>query len=131
MNSCDIQVRVRYCDVDRMGYMHHGNYAAYFEMGRTELLRLQGLSYREMEDRGIILPVRTMNVQYTRPAFYDELITIRTILEEMEGVRLLFRYSVLNENNETLCEATTTLVFADAKTGKPRRAPDFFIELFD
>lgn len=124
-----ILVRVRYYEVDSMGYLHHGNYPGLFELGRTELLRENGLSYREMEEKGFILPVRKINIEYFQPAHYDELISIETELLKFEGIRLEFKYTVRNENNNKLCEGYTTLVFADGKTGKPTRAPKFFLDV--
>ena len=126
MLSTIVKIRVRYCDVDRMGYLHHGNYADYFEVGRTELLRRQGLSYKEIEDNGIILPVRKLSIEYYGPAKYDDLIDIKTSLVQMEGIRLVFHYEVTNSENKLLCEGKTTLVFADRETGRPRKVPDFF-----
>ena len=127
MISNKTTIRVRYCDVDRMGYLHHGNYAAYFEVGRTELLRKKGLTYKAMEDDGIILPVRNLNVEYKAPAYYDDELTLQTTLKKLEGVRLYFDYTLFNQNEELLCQGETMLVFADAKTGKPRKAPDDFL----
>lgn len=124
----EVKIRVRYAETDKMGYSHHGNYASYFEIGRTELLRQAGLSYRQVEESGIMLPVRNMNVTYYKPAFYDDLITISTRLKEKPAVRLIFEYEIHNEAGELLCKAETTLVFVDAKTRKPCRAPKYFLE---
>lgn len=126
MVSNKTEYRIRYCDVDRMGYLHHGNYAAYFEAARTELLREHGLSYKEVEEKGVILPLRDLHIEFIRPVFYDEIITIETILEKAEGIRLLFKYIVTNQQGVKISEASTMLVFADAQTGKPIRGPRFF-----
>lgn len=131
MISNKIDIRVRYCEVDRMGYLHHGNYAAYFEEGRTELLRQYGLNYRDVEDKGVILPLRNLYIDYFQPAYYDDVVTVETILEKMEGVRLQFKYVATNQDGKKICEATTLLVFADSKTGKPVRTPAFFREKLD
>ncbi|MGD2033890.1 MAG: thioesterase family protein [Bacteroidales bacterium] len=129
MISSEIKIRVRYGEVDRMGYLHHGNYALYFEEGRTELLRGFGLSYKQMEDDGILLPVREMNIRYLRPALYDEQVVLETTLINKPVVRLDFRYVMKNEAGDILAEATTTLVFTDASTRKVIRAPEFFMNL--
>ena len=76
----DTKIRVRYAEADRMGYVYYGNYATYFESARTEMLRSLGFSYKDWEDNGIILPVREMHIRYRNPAFYDDLLTIRTII---------------------------------------------------
>ena len=129
MLSNEIQIRVRYCEVDRMGYLHHGNYALYFEEGRTELIRKLGLTYREMEDRGILLPVRELYISYCKPVLYDDKITIKTSLTKKPSIRLEFEYQMLNSDGELLSEAGTTLVFVDAGSRKPIRIPDFFEKL--
>lgn len=128
--SCQTKVRVRYGETDRMGYAHHANYALYFEEGRTELLRQFGMDYKTMEDKGVILPLSHMSFEFKMPAYYDEVLTINTRLREMKGVRLTFDYQALNEDGHVVCNATTILIFADSKSGKPRRPPDFFLELF-
>lgn len=129
MLSNKIRIRVRYGEVDRMGYLHHGNYALYFEEGRTELIRKLGLTYREMEDQGILLPVREFHIHYYKPALYDDEITIRTSLIKYPSVRLEFDYQMINSQGEVLSEAKTTLVFVDAETRKPMRVPEFFEKL--
>ena len=128
MISNKIEIRVRYCEADRMGYLHHGNYAAYFEEARTELLREYGLSYKDVEDKGVILPLRNLHIEFIQPVFYDDVLIIETILEKVEGVRMFFKYIGTNYAGEKICEASTMLVIADAKTGKPMRVPAFFKE---
>jgi acyl-CoA thioester hydrolase len=129
MLSSEIKIRVRYGEVDRMGYLHHGNYPLYFEEGRTELIRSVGLTYREMEDRGILLPVREMNIRYFLPAKYDDLLTVRTALIKKPVVKLEFEYEVINESGGLLCKAHTTLAIVSAENRKPIRIPVFFDEL--
>ena len=129
MLSAEIKIRVRYGEVDRMGYLHHGNYALYFEEGRTELLRGFGLSYRKMEDDGILLPVREMNVRYLMPVLYDEEVIINTSLTQLPAAKLEFEYIMKNTTGEVLSEGRTTHVFIDAKTRKVIRAPGYFLKL--
>lgn len=126
MLTSQIKIRVRYGEVDRMGYLHHGNYPLYFEEGRTELIRSVGLTYREMEDRGILLPVREMSIRYFLPAKYDDLLTIKTTLKSKPMVKLDFEYQVINEAGDLLCEALTTLAIVSALNRKPTRIPAFF-----
>ena len=129
--ACDTRVRVRYGETDRMGYAHHANYALYFEEGRTELMRQMGMDYKTMEDNGVILPLSHMSFDFKTPAYYDEVLTIHTKLREIKGVRLTFDYQALNKSGKVVCNATTILVFADSKTGKPRRPPYFFRNLLN
>lgn len=115
--------RVRYAETDQMGYVYYGNYAAFFEVGRVELLREMGLSYREMEEEGIILPVRDFTTRYYKPATYDEEIFLETRVEEMPSVRITFHYDLRNAKDELLTSSKITLVFADKSTGRPRPMP--------
>lgn len=127
MISSDIQIRVRYGETDRMGYAYYGNYPLYYEVGRTELLRQYGLSYRELEDKGILLPVSDMHVEYLAPALYDEIITVRTSIKVKPGIKIVFHYEVYNSKNELINKATTTLVFVNGQTRKPCRPPVEFM----
>ncbi len=129
MLSSEIKIRVRYGEVDRMGYLHHGNYALYFEEGRTELLRGFGLSYRTMEDEGILLPVREMNIRYLKPVLYDEEVILVTTLTQIPSAKLEFEYIMKNVSGDVLSKAKTTLVFSDAKTKKVIRTPGYFLDL--
>ena len=119
----EISVRVRYAETDRMGYCYYGNFAAYFEVARVEALRELGFTYRELEDEGVILPVLDYQIKYFKPALYDELLRIETIVEEVKGARIFFSYKTFNEKNEQLNQATTTLVFVDFRSKKPMNPP--------
>ena len=111
-----------------MGIVYYGVYAQYFEVGRVEALRELGMSYREMEERGIMLPVTHLEAKYHRSAKYDDLLTIETTINEMPGVKIKFDFRVFNENEELLTTGKVTLVFVSAETMKPRKAPDYFTE---
>ena len=111
-----------------MGYVYYGNYATYFEVARTEMLRSLGFTYKEWEDKGIILPVREMNIRYHAPSFYDDLLTVRTILKDLPTARISFHHEVYNEKNDKLCTGNIDLVFINSKTGRPIRAPKEFLE---
>jgi acyl-CoA thioester hydrolase len=128
MFTTESRVRVRYGESDRMGYAYYGYYPLYYEVGRTEMMRSLGLTYKDMEDSGIILPVISLQANYLAPAFYDDLLTVKTILKEMPGVRIRFDYEIYNEKGEKLNFGDTTLVFTDAKTRKPRRPPEYFLK---
>lgn len=120
-----IEIRVRYSETDRMGFVYYGNYAAYFEVGRVECLRSLGVSYRELEDSGIALPVTEYRIKYIRPAFYDDLLTIKTAIPEMPSARIRFVYETMNQQGVLLNTAETTLVFINRDTMKPCMAPGF------
>lgn len=116
-------IRVRYGETDQMGFVYYGDYAEFFEVGRVEALRSLGFPYRRLEEEGVMLPVHDMQVTYHQPARYDDLITVRTIIEVMPSVRIVFRYEVLSPSGELLTDARTTLVFVDRATMRPCRAP--------
>lgn len=128
MYVSETKVRVRYAETDRMGYVYYGNYATYYEVGRVEALRQLGLSYKEMEDSGIILPVLEFSIKYFKPAFYDEELTIKTIIPEIPKARIKFIYECYNIKNVLLNKGETTLVFVNTKNGRPCTAPISFIE---
>ncbi|MBL1279171.1 MAG: acyl-CoA thioesterase [Fluviicola sp.] len=125
------QIRVRYSETDQMGYCYYGNYAQYLEVGRVELLRKLGMSYKELEDEGYMLPVSDFSISYKQPAFYDDELTIETTITKVSGVRIVFDYLVKNKTNETIVEATTTLVFISKETKKPIQPPAAFLEIFN
>ncbi|MBN1952361.1 MAG: acyl-CoA thioesterase [Bacteroidales bacterium] len=129
MLTCEVEIRVRYGEVDRMGYLHHGNYPLYLEVGRTELIRQLGLSYKTMEDRGVLLPVRDICINYKQAALYDDLVIVKTVMKEKPMVKLAFDYTIHNTGGDLLCDAHTTLVFVDAISRKPIKAPEFFNQL--
>jgi acyl-CoA thioester hydrolase len=115
-------IRVRYAEADRMGLLHHAQYLVYLEQARTELLRAQGLTYRDLEDQGFLLVLTKLEVRYRRPAYYDDLLTIRTFVVRTTAVRIDHRYEVLRDG-ELLAEATTTLACVD-REGRPQALPD-------
>jgi len=122
------KIRVRYADTDQMGYMYYGNYATFFEVGRVEMLRSLGMTYKSMENSGIIMPVSEMKCKYIKPALYDEEITIKVIIEQMPSVRIHFRYELFNENEELIHLGETTLVFVDKIKNKPCLPSKEFLE---
>lgn len=128
MYTAETQIRIRYSETDRMGYTYYGNYAQYYEIGRTELIRKFGITYKSLEDSGIMLPVLYLNIKYIKPSFYDDLLTIKTTLKELPGIRIKFYYEIYNEQNELINTGDATLVFVDDKTRKPRKPPEDFIE---
>ena len=124
----EIEIRVRYSETDAMGVLHHSNYLSYFEMGRTELLRASGGSYREMEERGRFLVVTKVAVQYRSPARYDDLLVLATRLARISFAKLEHAYE-LRRNGQLLTTAETTLACVD-RDGKVQRMSELFPELF-
>jgi len=129
MKQHEIFVRVRYSETDQMGVVYHGNYAQYFEMGRVEWLRNIGISYKWMEENGVMLPVVSLSMNYKKPAKYDDLLTVKTIFKKQESVKIEFDYEIYNQNNELLTTAHSTLVFVNMKTGKPIMPPEYILNL--
>ena len=117
-----LEIRVRYCECDPMGVVHHTVYPVWFEMGRTELLRSSGKSYRDFEAEGVFLAVVSLNVKYRRPARYDDLVTLVTVLDDVGGVKIEHSYR-LERDGETLVTGTTTLACLD-RSGRACPLPD-------
>ena len=125
----DYVLRTRYAETDQMGVVYYGNYPQYLELGRVEWLRSIGFTYKAMEEEGVMMPVVSLQIQYKKPALYDELITIRTKLKELPSTKIEFDYEILNERGELLSTAHTILVFVDAKTFRPVRCPEKVLKL--
>lgn len=124
-------LRVRYGETDQMGYCYYGNYAQYFEVGRVEALREVGMSYKSLEEKGVMLPVSEFKVNYKSPAKYDDLLLILTKITEIKGARILFHYTIHNEKQELVAEAETTLVFVSKQTMRPISPPTEFISVIE
>ena len=121
-----IKFRVLYSDTDKMGYMYYGQYAKYLEMGRVEALRSLGLSYRSMEDSGVMLPVLDLKLKYIKPLYYDDEVTLTTKICDMPKARIYFEYELKNPMGEITTLAETTLVFIDHLNDKPCIIPANF-----
>jgi len=124
----ETKLRVRYGETDQMGYVYYGNYAEYFEVGRVEWLRNLGISYKSLEESKIMLPVLHLNINYLKPAKYDDLLTIITTLKKKPLVKIEFHLEIYNQNNDLLTTGTTTLVFIDMIKNKPSKAPQILID---
>lgn len=129
MKIYEFQVRVRYSETDQMGVVYHGNYAQYFEMGRVEWLRNTGISYKWMEENGVMLPVVSLHMSFKKPARYDDLLTVKTIFKNQSSVKIEFDYEIYNEQNELLTIGNSILVFVDMKTGRPIVPPKYVIDI--
>jgi acyl-CoA thioester hydrolase len=132
MIKAETKIRVRYGETDQMGYAYYGIYAQYYEVGRVEAMRLLGFSYKEVEERGIMMPVVDFTIHYKKPAYYDDEITVVTYMKHRpDGVRVPFEYECYNSKGELLNTGKVTLVCIDKSSGKPCTLPDWFQKAFD
>jgi acyl-CoA thioester hydrolase len=120
----EIQIRVRYSETDAMGFLYHGNYFAFFEMGRTELLRAQGGNYRKMEEEGLFMVVVSLECKYRKPARYDDLLTLKTRVARITPAKIEHDYR-LYRDGELLTEAKSVLACVD-RAGSVQRIPAIF-----
>lgn len=127
----ETQVRVYYEDTDKMGVVYYGVYPRYYEIGRTEMIRDLGLTYKEIEESNILLPARSLNINYLKSAYYDDLLTIRTIVETIPKVKFPIKTEIYNQQNELINSGEVVLVFFDAIANKPCRIPQKFREAME
>ena len=127
MKNFSIKIKVRYCETDQMGLVHHGSYINYFEEARIAWISNLGFSYGEMEKSGIILPVSKLNVSYLRPVYFDDDLVVSVELTEPPTSRLIFNYTIKNKD-EVVVTGTTVLAFLNKETKKPVRCPDYMLE---
>jgi acyl-CoA thioester hydrolase len=123
-------IRVRYGETDRMGFVYYGTYAAYLEVARVEFLRELGMPYSALEERGIWLPVRTSNIRYHSPGHYDDLIEVMVGLCKRPTAKIEFTYR-LRARGEVLADAYTELAFLDAESRRPTRCPADLLAMID
>lgn len=128
MDFNKISFRVRYSETDQMGVVYHGNYAQYMEMGRVEWLRSMGISYKSMEEKGTMLPVISLNIDFKKSAVYDDLITVETRLKRTPTVKIEFDYVISNERGEILALGNTVLAFLNSATKRPIKCPAYLLE---
>ena len=130
MNTYQYTTRVRYAETDQMGYVYYGNYATYYEVARTEALRSLGVTYKEVEDVGVIMPVLRNNSLYLKPARYDDLIDIKVTVKERPQARMIFFYEFYIED-ALIHKGDTTLVFVNKATFKPCKIPDLMAKVLN
>lgn len=129
MFTSETQIRVRYAETDQMGVVYHSNYFPYFESARAESIRQLGFTYADMEKMGVIMPVVDVHCRYLRPALYDDLLTIKTILKELPvHHKIEFYHEVYNEKNELLVSGKIILYFMEAKGMKRTTMPPELLE---
>lgn len=121
-------ISVRYAETDQMGVVHHGNYAQYLELARIEWLEQFRVSYKDMEEGGIMLPVYEMHFKFLRPAKFGDTLIVETVLREMPRAKITFDYTIRNQENELLTEASSVLVFMDSKSKRPIKCPEYILE---
>ena len=127
MKNFSIEIKVRYCETDQMGLVHHGSYINYFEEARIAWISNLGFSYSEMEKSGIILPVSKLNISYLRPAYFDDDLLVSVEIAELPTSRLIFNYTIKKEE-EVIVTGTTVLAFLNKETKKPVKCPDYMLE---
>ena len=128
MNSHNTTIKVRYAETDQMAVVYHGNYAQYLEIGRLEWLTALGISYKEMEANGIMLPVVSLTINYKKPARYGDILTVSTALVKQPTASIEFNYEIHNSSGELLTTASTKLVFINMKSNFPMRCPPYLLD---
>lgn len=128
MKKFSTNIRVRYGETDQMGIVYHANYATFFEIARTEWLRNLGVSYKDLENKGIILPVISLSFNFIKPAKYDDILTISVFLKKTPLVKIEFDYEIINQNKEKISTGNSVLAFMDRKTNKPTKCPNYILE---
>ena len=126
----ETQVRVRYGETDQMGYLYYGKYAEYYEVGRAEAIRSLGLSYKEMEVKHrVMMPVMSLQMRFVRPALYDDLLTVRTVLRHLPLENITFYHEIFNEKKKLVNGGSVKLCFVDIKTNKTVATPTFLVDV--
>ncbi|MFD1002242.1 acyl-CoA thioesterase [Ohtaekwangia kribbensis] len=131
MYQSETTVRVRYGETDQMGYVYYGFYAMYYEVARVEAMRQLGLSYKDVEAMGVMMPVLENHSKYMAPGRYDELLRIVTTIREKPTIKIKFEYEIFNEENKLINRGETLLVFVDKKTNRPCRPPEAMEKLLE
>ncbi len=129
MFSYESKIKVRYAETDQMGVVYHGNYAQYYEIARTDCFEAaSGVSYASMEADGVMLPILELESKFIKPAYYNEVLTIKAIVKELPTVKLKVEYEIYNEAKELINIGRTTLVFVNKSTRRPCQPPQSFID---
>ena len=128
MKSHETFVKVRYAETDQMGVVYHGNYAQYLEIARIDWLEALGISYRKMEEEGVMLPVYELKAKFKKSARFDDTLKIETSLSQKPRARIQFFYKIFNQKNELLTEAETTLIFIDIEKSRPIKCPSYILK---
>lgn len=130
MFTFETKIRVRYAETDQMGFVYYGNYSTYYEVARVEALRSLGLTYKKLEETGILMPVIENKSKYFRPARYDDLLSVQLKIPALKKKRITFEYEIYNEQGKLIHTGATTLTYVNAETGQTCDAPDMLMDLF-
>jgi acyl-CoA thioester hydrolase len=128
MYTHSTKIRVRYSETDQMGYVYNGNYATYYEIARVEMLRSLGMTYVQMEQSGVMMPLLDLHCKFIKPAYYDQELTIKVTVNDIPGVRITFHYEIYNDDDALINIGSTILVFFDMVAKKPCHPPVYFME---
>ncbi len=129
MYTHDTKIRIRYGETDQMGYLYYGHYAQYYEVGRAEMIRSLGLSYRALEEEhGVMMPVMSLNMRFVRPGYYDEEVTVRTTLRKLPKTTITFHMEIFNEAGKLMNGGAVKLCFVDVKTNKTIAPPAVLVD---
>ena len=131
MKTNKTSIRVRYGETDQMGVVYHANYVNFFEIGRTEWLRSLGHTYKSLEASGIFLPVIGIEIDYKKPAKYDDILTLESSLIEKPNIKIQFSHKIYNQEGVLLVTGISKLVFLNKKNNRPIRCPKFLLNLID
>lgn len=131
MYTSETYLRVRYGETDQMGFVYYGNYASYFEVARVESLRQLGMTYKELEDQGVIMPVLENRSKFISPAHYDDTLKIVTTIRNRPGVKIKFEYEISNGDGKLIHQGETLLVFVNKASGKPCKPPEAFNKVME
>ena len=126
----EYKIRVRYKDTDAMGVVHHSNYVNFYESARTEMLREFGTTYKILEESGVMLPVKSVTMEFFTPGHYDDMLTVRIFLRELPAAKMVFDHEIYNEAGELVNKGIVVLAYMNAATRRAMRAPAWFLELF-
>ncbi len=128
MISANHTFRIRYGETDKMGFVYYGNYAEFFEVGRVELFREHGISYKKLEDKGLLMPVLKLEINYHKSIGYDEEILLKTTLSKTEGLKVFFTYEIYNSEGKLCTTGETILIFINKDSHRPVPIPELVME---
>jgi len=131
MISHTYQIRINYSDTDKMGFVHHSNYAKIYENARWETLREIGIPYSVIEEQGIFMPVIDMSFKFIKPAYYDDILTVTTKITEIPRSRIKFEFELKNDVGKIINVANLSCAFIDSKTSKVLRPPSVLVEILE
>lgn len=127
----DFYYKIRYAETDQMGIVHHANYLLYLEQARLDWLEKKGINYAELEQKGIMLPVYNINIDYKKPLKFGDTVRVKIERGELYGVRIPFEYQLYNTNDDLIAEAQVILIFTSSESRKPVKCPQFLNDILN